>query len=196
MLYNSSICTLFKSAVSKSVCVEAGNSLIRNNERESIQKDIVKLSLCLTIWALLREGVRDRGCIDPSFLDAGTSWSAPRLGRLTLGTHCVGGWMNLRTRLDDVEKKIFLFLLGLEIWPLGRPALRQSLYHLRYPSSTQGKGHNLIWDIIWKCSWRRREKSRETCAQIVCIPDGIRDGHLLNSSMKGFWRSNLLGLYN
>jgi hypothetical protein len=40
-----------------------------------------------------------------------------------------------RAGLDDVEKKKFLTLTGLELRPLGRPARSQSLYRLRYPSS-------------------------------------------------------------
>jgi hypothetical protein len=34
----------------------------------------VKLSLCLTNYALRHEGVWRSGCIDPHFLDLGTSW--------------------------------------------------------------------------------------------------------------------------
>jgi hypothetical protein len=34
----------------------------------------VKLSLCLTVYALRHEDVWGNGCIDPSFLDHGTSW--------------------------------------------------------------------------------------------------------------------------
>jgi hypothetical protein len=33
----------------------------------------VKLSLCLTDYALRHEGVWGSGCIDPNFLDLGTS---------------------------------------------------------------------------------------------------------------------------
>jgi hypothetical protein len=40
-----------------------------------------------------------------------------------------------RAGLDDVEKRKFLTLLGLELRPLGRPARSQSLYQLHYPSS-------------------------------------------------------------
>jgi hypothetical protein len=35
----------------------------------------VKLSLCLTTYALRHEGVLGSGSIDPHFLDLGTSWS-------------------------------------------------------------------------------------------------------------------------
>jgi hypothetical protein len=46
-------------------------------------------------------------------------WSASRPGRFTpgeiaLGTHCIGGWVDPRAGLDDVEKRIFLTLPGLE----------------------------------------------------------------------------------
>jgi hypothetical protein len=70
------------------------------------------------------------GCIDPHLLYLSTSWRcevsfAPLLlypwGR-TPGTHSVGGWVGPRTGLDDVEKRKFFTLLGLELWPLCRPA--------------------------------------------------------------------------
>jgi hypothetical protein len=38
-----------------------------------------------------------------------------------------------RVGLDDVEKRKFLTLLGLELGPLGRPVRSQSQYRLRYP---------------------------------------------------------------
>jgi hypothetical protein len=37
-----------------------------------------------------------------------------------------------RAGLDDVEKRKFLTLSGLELQPLGRPTRSQSLYQLRY----------------------------------------------------------------
>jgi hypothetical protein len=40
-----------------------------------------------------------------------------------------------RTGLDDMEKRKFLPLLGLELRPLGRPVRSQSLYRLPYPGS-------------------------------------------------------------
>jgi hypothetical protein len=56
-----------------------------------------------------------------------TSWSLyPR--RKSPGTHCIGGWVGPRAGLDDVEKRKFFTLPGLELWPLGRPAHSQSLY--------------------------------------------------------------------
>jgi hypothetical protein len=43
--------------------------------------------------------------------------------------------MGPRADLDDVEKRKFLTLPGLELRPLGRPAHSQFLYRLRYLSS-------------------------------------------------------------
>jgi hypothetical protein len=58
-------------------------------------------------------------------------WSASRPGRFppgenAPGTHWIGGWVNPRAGLDDVEKRKFLTLPD-------RPARRQSLYRLSYP---------------------------------------------------------------
>jgi hypothetical protein len=47
------------------------------------------------------------------------------------GTHWLGGWV-----VDDVEKRKFLALPGLELRPLGCPNRSQSLYQLRYPGSS------------------------------------------------------------
>jgi hypothetical protein len=59
--------------------------------------------------------------------------SALRPGQFTSGTHWIGGWVDPRAGLDDVEKRKFLILPGLELRPLGRSARTQSLYRLRYP---------------------------------------------------------------
>jgi hypothetical protein len=70
----------------------------------------------------------------------GGEWSASRLGHFTPGErtpgiHWTGGLVGPRAGLDDVEKRKFLTLSGLEIRPLGRPACNQSLDRLRYPGS-------------------------------------------------------------
>jgi hypothetical protein len=77
-------------------------------------------------------------CIDVSFTSAlvGGELSASRLDRFTTGerahgTHWIGGWVDPRASLDDVEKRTFLTLLRLELRTLGRPARSQSLYRLR-----------------------------------------------------------------
>jgi hypothetical protein len=43
--------------------------------------------------------------------------------------------VDLRAGLDDVEKRKFLIIPGLEPRPLGRLVRSQSLYRLRYPGS-------------------------------------------------------------
>jgi hypothetical protein len=47
-------------------------------------------------------------------------------------TRWIGGWVDPRAGLDDVEKKKYLILPGLEVRPVGRPARSRSLYRLRY----------------------------------------------------------------
>jgi hypothetical protein len=71
---------------------------------------------------------------------AGGEWSASRPGRFTPGerapsTHWIGGWVNPKSGLDDVEKRKFLPLPGLELRPLGYSARSQSLYQLCCPGS-------------------------------------------------------------
>jgi hypothetical protein len=71
---------------------------------------------------------------------AGGEWSASRPGRFTPGEtapgiHWIGGWEDPRAGLDDVEKRKFLTLPGLELQPFGRPFRSQSLYRLRYPGA-------------------------------------------------------------
>jgi hypothetical protein len=53
----------------------------------------------------------------------GGEWSTSRPGRFTLGervhgTHWIGGWVDLRVGLDDLEKRKFLTLSGLELLSL------------------------------------------------------------------------------
>jgi hypothetical protein len=71
---------------------------------------------------------------------AGGEWSASFPGRFNPrekapGTHLIEGWVGPRAGLDDLEKRKFLTLPGLELWPLGRPARNQLLYRLRYSGS-------------------------------------------------------------
>jgi hypothetical protein len=70
----------------------------------------------------------------------GDEWSGSRTGRFTPrkstpGTHWIGGLVDPRVGLDDVEKRKFLTVPGLELRPLGRPARSQSLYRLSCPRS-------------------------------------------------------------
>jgi hypothetical protein len=45
-------------------------------------------------------------------------------------SHWIGGWVNPRAGLDEVQKRKFLTLPGLKLQPLGCPAYSQSLYCL------------------------------------------------------------------
>jgi hypothetical protein len=64
---------------------------------------------------------------------AGGEWSASRPdhfnpGERAPGTHWIGGWVDPRAGLDDVEKRKFVTLTGLGVQSLSRPARSQSLY--------------------------------------------------------------------
>jgi hypothetical protein len=59
----------------------------------------------------------------------GDEWSAPRLALLTPGerapgTQRIGRWMGRRAGLDDVEKRKFLTLPGLELRPPPPPVVQ------------------------------------------------------------------------
>jgi hypothetical protein len=74
-----------------------------------------------------------------SALAAG-EWRASRPGRFTPGerppgTHWIGDWVDPRADLDDMEKRKFLTLPGLQLRPVGRPTRSQSLFRLSYPGS-------------------------------------------------------------
>jgi hypothetical protein len=83
------------------------------------------------------------GYIDPHFLDLGTSWRRvvsfmplplyPR--ERDPGTHFIGGWVDPRAGLDDMEKWKFLPYRDSNSPLPGRPARSQSLYRLSYPGS-------------------------------------------------------------
>jgi hypothetical protein len=87
----------------------------------------VQLSPCSTNKALRHEDVWGSECIDPRILDLARSYrSASRPGCFTPGergpgTHWIGGWVDPRTSLDDVERRTILHLPELELRALGRP---------------------------------------------------------------------------
>jgi hypothetical protein len=71
---------------------------------------------------------------------AGSEWSASCSGNLTPrervpDTHWIGSFVDPREGLNDVEKRKFFAIPGLEHRPLGRPARSQLVYRLRYPGS-------------------------------------------------------------
>jgi hypothetical protein len=59
-------------------------------------------------------------------------WSCFTPGERAHGTHWIGGLVDPGAGLDDVEKRKFLILPGLELQLLGRPVRSQSLYRLSY----------------------------------------------------------------
>jgi hypothetical protein len=64
---------------------------------------------------------------------AGGEWSVSlpchfTPGERAPGTHWIGGWVNPRADMDNVGKRKFFTLLGLEHQPFGYPAHSQSLY--------------------------------------------------------------------
>jgi hypothetical protein len=65
-------------------------------------------------------------------------------GDIAPGIHWIGGWVDPRAGLEDVGKKKFLTLPGLELRTLGRPARSQSLYRLRYPASRMFQFESII----------------------------------------------------
>jgi hypothetical protein len=63
---------------------------------------------------------------------AGGEWSASSYGRFTPGekapgTHWIGGWVDSKAGLDDVEKRKIFPLPGLKLQPLGCSAHSQLL---------------------------------------------------------------------
>jgi hypothetical protein len=69
-------------------------------------------------------------CIFLTSTLAGGEWPTSRPGRFTPeekapGTHWIEGWVGPRASVDDVEKRKFLTLPGLELVPLCRPARNQ-----------------------------------------------------------------------
>jgi hypothetical protein len=70
----------------------------------------------------------------------GGEWSTSRPsnfapGKRAPGSNWTGAWVGLRTGLDDVEKRKFLPLSGLEIRLLGHLARSHLLYRLSYCGS-------------------------------------------------------------
>jgi hypothetical protein len=58
------------------------------------------------------------GCIDTHFLDLGNFMPRPLTpGERAPGTQWTGGWVDLKAGLDDLEKRKFLTLPGLELRP-------------------------------------------------------------------------------
>jgi hypothetical protein len=68
-------------------------------------------------------------------------------GKQPPGTHWIGGWVGPRACLDDLDKRKFLTLPGLELRPFSRPARSQSLYRLRYIAG------NICYHVVYNVSF-------------------------------------------
>jgi hypothetical protein len=75
------------------------------------------------------------GCVGPHFLDLATGFTP---GLLTPGAHFIGGWVNIRSGLNAVERKN-LHPPGLKLQSPGCPTRQQSVYQLRYPVEVKVK---------------------------------------------------------
>jgi hypothetical protein len=71
--------------------------------------------------------------------------------------------MDPRAGLDDVEKRKFLTLPGLELRHLGRPARSQSLYRLRYSGYLPSK-RNVLFIVM---NTQRKESPETVVHQIL-----------------------------
>jgi hypothetical protein len=78
-------------------------------------------------------------CIDSQFHDSALDWGEWSVslpvrftpGERIPGIHCIGGWVGPRAGLDDMAKRKFLIIPGLELRPRS-----QSLCRLRCPGSS------------------------------------------------------------
>jgi hypothetical protein len=103
---------------------------------KSVKVFPVLKSLSITPWRRMEERIYSLILLTSSLV--GGEWSVSRSVRFTPGerapcTHWIGGWEGPNAGLDDVEKRKFLTLPGLEFGPL--VARSQSPYQLRYPDS-------------------------------------------------------------
>jgi hypothetical protein len=80
--------------------------------------------------------------VDPYFLDLGTRWRSvvsltPRSlysGKKSPGTHWIGGWVDPKADMDDMGKRKFCTLSGLELRPLSRPAVASRCTNYAIPA--------------------------------------------------------------
>jgi hypothetical protein len=93
--------------------------------------DVVDVSATLNTKTTFRFS----GYIDPRFpdLDTISRWMVSFTPRPPYpGAHRIGGWVGPRAGLDDVERRNWFGLPGLELQTLGHAAHSQSLYRQRY----------------------------------------------------------------
>jgi hypothetical protein len=131
--------------------------------------------MCLTNCALYLEDVWENECIDPYFLDLGTSFEVSdqlhALASLPPGEESsvligwIEGWLGLRAVLHDIEKGTYFTLPGLELRILGRAVRSQFLYRLRYRGLIYNRLYSLSdkfeynWQSQWSLLWSSGQSS-------------------------------------
>jgi hypothetical protein len=103
-----------------------------------IRRDYHSTSLfdCLTLLICIREIIGSNLAPDTGFyFPCFTSRPFYSRGK-SPGTHWIGVCVDPRAGLDDVEKRKFFTLPGLELRPLGRPARSQSLTDCAIPATS------------------------------------------------------------
>jgi hypothetical protein len=131
----------------------------------------------------------------------GGKWSASCPGRFTsveraYGTHWIGGWMDPRAGLDDMEKRKFLTLPGLELRLLSRPARSQSLYRLSYPGSVKYilyfiRHYTDLWKMqaLYLVSWKNEEEIGLSCCSEIWHNKLADTKHCHHGSVAKSWTS-------
>jgi hypothetical protein len=114
------------------------------------------------------------GCIDPHFLEIGTSWrwvvsSRPRPFYPRGKSICYPLYMRFgepQSRSGRRGEEKLLTLSGLELRPLGHPARSQSLYRRRYPD-VRLYLMSRIWVSVSRWSTRLRRSSISLMHEIL-----------------------------
>jgi hypothetical protein len=110
---------------------------------------------------------------------AGRQCSVSRPGRFTLGervpgTHCIGSWVDPRTGLDDLEKRKFLTLPGLELQPLSRPSRSQKLALYEFKQAVRIFSH-VLFKPFQSCLllWRENDLLCPLSVNFSCSSDEL-----------------------
>jgi hypothetical protein len=153
-----------------------------------------------------------------SYTLAGGEWSVSCHGWFTVrerapSTHWMRGWVDLRAGLENVEKRKFLILLGLELRLLGCQAHSQSLYRLCYPGcrccvvcSKLILVNNVLGNTkerpsikspvswFWMMRWERLKISPQAAMFLTCIRvvPGSNTGRDATSSWLFSWPTSVL----
>jgi hypothetical protein len=95
--------------------------------------------------------------------------------------------MDPRSGLDDVEKRKFLTLPGLELRPLGRSVRRQLLYRLSYPGSQLWTRQIQMMETSlrvsdWSYALKLKTEDVIVCCLITAIAHLGGGGDLINTS--------------